>query len=184
MSELGKIILKDGNPILRKKVIPLDVNNISLHDQELINKMVKYIDICYAGKENELEIKPGIAIAANQVGLDKSVIYIHFKEKEIEYKYLLANSKIVSKSYGKCFLSAGEGCLSIDDDKYEGYVPRNKTIIVEAYDLINKKMITITATGILSICLQHEIDHLYGIMFYDHIDKNKPFFKKEEWKEI
>jgi peptide deformylase len=92
---------------------------------------------------------------------------------------LLANPKIKSYSQSKCFLSGGEGCLSVKK-KHDGIVPRRSKVIVEAYDLINNKQIEIIAEDFLAINLQHEIDHLNGILYYDHINKSNPYFVDEE----
>ena len=183
MNEIKNVVLDDNNPILRKHSLDLDVDNIQPNEKKLIDLMVKYIDISYNNKAVKYGINPGIAIASNQVGLLKKVIYIHFKYNENEYKYLLANPKIVSHSLGICYLSDGEGCLSVKVKHY-GIVPRYQKIVVNAYDLINKKQIIINAENLLSICLQHEIDHLSGIIYYDHINKNNPNYVKSEWIKI
>ena len=183
MIELKNIILSDKDPMLRKHSTDLDVNNIKPEEQYLIDMMVKYIDACYNDEAEKYGIEPGIALASNQVGLFKKVVYVHFKIKETEYKYLIANPKITAYSYAIGYLSDGEGCLSVKN-KHEGVVPRHLRIIVKAYDLINKKEITIDASGMLSICLQHEIDHLSGILYYDHINKEDPMFTKPEWIKI
>ena len=183
MIELKNIILSDKDPMLRKHSTDLDVNNIKPEEQYLIDMMVKYIDACYNDEAEKYGIEPGIALASNQVGLFKKVVYVHFKIKETEYKYLIANPKITAYSYAIGYLSDGEGCLSVKN-KHEGIVPRRGRIIVKAYDLINKKEITIDASGMLSICLQHEIDHLSGILYYDHINKEDPMFTKPEWIKI
>ena len=179
MKDIKNIILCDKNLMLRKHSLDLNVNDIKQEEQNLIDQMVKYIDISYNNEANKYGISSGIAIASNQVGLLKKVIYIHFKFNEIEYKYLLANPKIISHSYGICYLSDGEGCLSVFK-KHHGIVPRYQKIIVEAFDLINKKPIKINAESLLSVCLQHEIDHLSGTLYYDHINKQNPNFVKPE----
>ena len=183
MKDIRETILSDKDPLLRNHSTDLDVNNIKPEEQELIDSMVRYIDTCYNGEADKYGIKAGIAVASNQVGLFKKVVYVHFNINDKEYKYLLANPKITARSYAICYLSGGEGCLSVKD-KHEGIVPRNVRIIVEAYDLINKKDITIDAVGMLAICLQHEIDHLSGILYYDHINKENPMFTKPDWIEI
>jgi peptide deformylase len=135
--------------------------------------MVAYVDACYAKKDKEYGIRPGIALAGPQVGLLKKVIYIHFNQNQ-EYRYLIANPKIVAESMVCAYLGEGEGCLSVEHE-YNGVVRRKNKIIVKAYDLINQKDIVINAEGVLAICLQHEIDHLNGVLYYDRINKNQPF---------
>ena len=179
MNDIKNVILSDKNPLLRQYSSDLDVNNIKPEEQKLIDLMVKYIDITYNNEAEKYGINSGIAIAGNQVGLLKKVIYIHFEFNNVEYKYLLANPDIISHSYGMCYLSDGEGCLSVLQ-KHHGIVPRYQKIIVKAFDLINKKMIKINAENLFSICLQHEIDHLSGVLYYDHINKENPDFVKPE----
>ena len=84
------------------------------------------------------------------------------------------DSEIIESSIRKCALEAGEGCLSVDED-HEGYVHRNYKIKMKAYNALTDKDIVITAMGYDAIVLQHEYDHLNGMLYYDRIDKNKPF---------
>ncbi len=175
-------ILLDSNKLLREHSKDISVP-VSKEDKEYIDKMMSYIDACDKGLEKEYGIRPGIAVAAPQVGFLKKVIYINFEFAGTQYRYLLANPKIVSRSLGITYLQSGEGCLSVADD-HEGYVPRNSKIIVKAYDLLNNKDVTINAEGLLSICLQHEIDHLSGILYYDHINKQDKFYTEKNWKPL
>jgi peptide deformylase len=165
-------ILKDDNPLLKKhtELLTFPINK---HDQELIDHMVEYVDTCYEGKAKEYDIRSGIALAGPQVGLMKKVIYIHFNVGKQEYKYLIANPKIVAESMVFAFIKAGEGCLSVEKD-VEGIIKRRNKIIVNAIDVNTNKPIVISADGILAICLQHEIDHLSGVLYYDHINKKQP----------
>jgi peptide deformylase len=135
--------------------------------------MIAYIDESF-DENSKAKIRRGIAIAAEQVGLDKSVIYIHFNVDDKEVKYLLGNPKIISTSLTNSYLPLGEGCLSVDDE-HPGIVKRKSRIVVKAIDLLdNNKDVTIEAAGMLAICLQHEIDHLSGILYYDRINKSDP----------
>lgn len=172
-------ILEDSNDFLSMKcedvVFPLDKK-----DSLLVNRMVNYIDACYEGLDEQLGITCGMAVAAPQVGLDKKIIYIHYYDGEKEYKYLLANPQIVASSITKCYLSSGEGCLSVKKT-HRGHVARFNKIRVKALDMLNdNKEITINAEALLAICLQHEIDHLSGICFYQRIDKKHKFLDNDE----
>ena len=80
------------------------------------------------------------------------------------------NPKIVSHSVEKTYLASGEGCLSVDRD-VEGYVPRYARITIKAFDLEGNEFKK-RLKGLAAIAFQHELDHLNGVMFYDHIDKN------------
>ena len=76
-------------------------------------------------------------------------------------------------SVKKCALRGGEGCLSVDKD-HPGYVYRYFKITMRAYDVFQDKVIDINAKGYDAIVLQHEYDHLDGVLFYDRINKDNP----------
>ena len=172
-------ILEDSNEFLLKKcektTFPL-----SNEDSLSVNRMINFIDACYDGREKEFNIRCGIALAAPQVGCNKRIIYIHFNDGQQEHKYLLANPEIVATSVACCYLKSGEGCLSVNKD-HDGHVKRFNKIRVEALDMLNNnKLITINAEGLLSICFQHEIDHLSGILYYHRIDRKHKYLDKDE----
>ena len=72
--------------------------------------------------------------------------------------------------------------MSVDDD-YEGYVLRYARITIKAFDE-NGEPLKLRFRGYPAIVLQHEIDHLNGVLFYDHINKDNPFAAPESAKEI
>ena len=76
----------------------------------------------------------------------------------------------------------GEGCLSINRETV-GIVPRYARVTIEGYD-VNGNKINIRAREELAIAFQHEIDHLNGILFIDHIDKNNPFKDQDKYRPI
>lgn len=176
-------IVKDNKASLREKsrdvALPL-----SKRDEELLFEMLDYLkksqDKEYREKHH---LREGVGLAAPQVGKNKRMLviyydkYINESKKEI-ISFALANPTIIAGSIKKTFLKAGEGCLSVDGT-HEGYVYRDFKIIVRAYDAISKKEVEITARGYDAIVLQHEIDHLNGILFYDHINKKEPFINIE-----
>ena len=177
-------IIKDTNILLREKsnivIFPLKEN-----EEDIVNKMVCYIDSSYNEEAKKNKITPGIAIAAIQMGLKKRIIYANFiSENNEQVKFLLANPKIVGYSPIYAFLKAGEGCLS-DTMPHEGQVLRRNKIIVEAIDMLdNNNLKKISFEGTSAICMQHEIDHLNGMLYYDHISKTKPFIDNSEKKHI
>ena len=149
---------------------------VSDEDRELLFDMVEYLK---NSQNDELaekyNIRPGVGLAANQIGVKKKMIAIYFEDENKEIiQYGLVNPKIVSYSVKLCCLDSGEGCLSVPKD-VEGYVYRNFKITVKAFDVITNKEVTIKARGYLSIILQHEIDHLNGMLYTDRIDKKDPF---------
>ncbi len=166
-------IVKDNNPKIRKKSeeVPLPLSN---EDREILNSMFDYLvksqDDEYASKHN---IRPGVGMAAIQAGFLKRMFVIYYQKENSTVQYKLVNPKIIETSIRKAALSNGEGCLSVDNE-HEGLVHRYYKIVMKAYDVLQDKDIVITATGYDAIVLQHEYDHLNGILFYDHIDKTKP----------
>lgn len=172
-------ILLDSEPELRRLSSPVDVP-LSKEDETLIFEMLKYVtDSVNPEKAEKYNLKPSVGLAAPQVGVNKQMIAIHIENYDEDdnlevSEYALVNPKIVSHAEQLAYLESGEGCLSVEDE-HEGYVYRHARITVEAYDALSKENITIRARGLMAMVLQHEIDHLNGILFYDHIDENAPY---------
>ncbi len=112
---------------------------------------------------------PGIGLAAIQIGVPRQMLVIDVsKEGEEKQPLVFINPKILASSDERSVYE--EGCLSIPD--YYAEVERPATITVEYLDLEGKQL-TAKAEGLLATCLQHEIDHLNGVLFIDHISKLK-----------
>jgi peptide deformylase len=112
---------------------------------------------------------PGIGLAAIQVGEPRRMLVIDLaKEDEPKAPQVFINPQIVSRAgEGAAY---EEGCLSIPD--YYAEVERPKEVTVRYVDLDGREQ-EITAEGLLAVCLQHEIDHLNGVLFIDHISRLK-----------
>ncbi len=167
-------IFKDTNPIMRKKSLPVELP-LNKEDKELLDSMLDYLirsqDEEYAAKHN---IKPGVGMAAIQVGVLKRMFVIYYKDsEENEVKYQLVNPRIIETSVKKCALENGEGCLSVDAE-HKGLSHRFFKIKLVAYDALRDMDIELTARGFDAIVLQHEYDHLDGKFFYDRIDPTRP----------
>lgn len=167
-------IIKDKNPIMRKKSQLVDMP-LSKEDRELLNAMSEYLiksqDDEYAQKHN---IRPGVGLAAIQVGVLKRMFVVCYPvDEEHIIHYQLVNPKIIETSVKKCALKNGEGCLSVDDD-YRGLSHRYFKIKMTAYDAFQDKNIIIEAKGYDAIVLQHEYDHLDGKFYYDRINVGNP----------
>lgn len=172
-------ILDEKDKRLRK--ISEDIKfPITKEDKELIQRMIDELTYSQIEEyEKEYNLRPGMGLAYPQLGINKRVIVIvHEVEDGIFDNYVFLNPKIVSHSEEMIATEAGEGCLSVNRD-VEGHVPRYARITVEGYDEDGNK-IRVRAREELSIAFQHEIDHLNGIIFYDRINKNKPFFNENE----
>lgn len=179
---LMKDIVRDGHPALRKKSKEVSLPP-SEEDKEILNKMLEFIknsqDEEIAEKYN---LRTGVGLAAPQIGINKQLFVMHFTYDDRLYSYQLINPKIVSHSVEKAYLSSGEGCLSVDE-QIDGYVVRHARITVKAFD-IDGNPVKLRLRGYPAIVAQHEIDHLNGIMFYDHINKENPFYVPDGAKPI
>jgi peptide deformylase len=112
---------------------------------------------------------PGIGLAAIQIGEPKRVVTMDLAKKEGEKKpQVFINPEIVDESDEQSVHE--EGCLSIPE--YYEEVGRPASVTVKYLDLAGKEQ-EVNATGLLAVCLQHEIDHLNGVLFIDHLSKLK-----------
>ena len=109
---------------------------------------------------------PGIGLAAPQVNIDKRIVVIDVSEEKNDLKILI-NPEI---TYRDGVQEYEEGCLSIPG--IFGVVERAAEIEVKAQDIAGN-VYEFQADGLLAICVQHEIDHLNGVLFIDHLSKLK-----------
>lgn len=153
-------------------------------DKDLINTMIKYLhDSQIEELAEKYDLRPGMGMAAVQLGVLKRYFVVVNEIDEGEFEtYILINPKIISNSLEKIYVELGEGCLSVNRP-VEGIVPRYARVTMEAYDMEGRK-IHVRAREELAIAMQHELDHLNGIMFTDHIDKKDPYKGKDEMRAI
>lgn len=118
---------------------------------------------------------PGIGLAANQVGVPKRLLVADVSAQIAESDLIvLANPEIIAAE-GE--LTIEEGCLSVPD--YQAEVKRHERVTVRGLD-IHGEEVEIEAEGLLAVVLQHEIDHLNGILFIDRISRLKrELFKRK-----
>ncbi|MEE2695147.1 MAG: peptide deformylase [Pseudomonadota bacterium] len=149
-------ILTIPDPRLKNKSKEVDFFDKKL--QETVGNM---LDTLYSSEN-------GIGLAAPQVGINKRIVVIDLQEDGKKSPITFINPEVLHSSKDKA--TNEEGCLSIPG--YYAEVERPKTVDVEWSDLkggkIKKRM-----TGLLSVCIQHEIDHLNGILFIDHLSNLK-----------
>ena len=151
-----KKIVIEPDPILRKKSEPL--KNIDDDLRKLLDDM---LETMYSA--------PGIGLAAVQVGILKRLIVIDIsKEKEKKNPLFLINPEIITKS--KTTSIYEEGCLSLPGHFAE--IERPADCLVKYVDYNGKKK-ELKASGLLSTCIQHEMDHLNGVLFIDYLSKLK-----------
>ena len=151
-----KQILIIPDPLLRKVSEP-----VSSVNTEIKNLMDDMLETMYAA--------PGIGLAAVQIGVLKRIIVIDLsKDGEKKNPLFIVNPEITFKSNE--LISYEEGCLSIPNQFAEVKRPSSCKLNFMEYDGKKKE---IKANGLLATCIQHEVDHLNGVLFIDHISKLK-----------
>jgi len=176
-------IVREGHPSLRKVAEEVTLPPTE-EDIQTLNKMLDFLKNSQDEEISEkYNLRAGVGLAAPQLGINKRLIAIHFVDQnEKVHSYQLINPKILSHSVENAYLGSGEGCLSVDRN-VEGYVVRYARITVQAIG-IDGKPIKIRLRDYPAIVFQHEIDHLNGIMFFDHINKKNPYHIPEDAKVI
>ena len=151
-----KTIITEPNPLLRQISKPVD----KVGDEERL-LMDDMLETMYAAN--------GIGLAAIQIGIPKRIIVMDIckEENKKEPRYfvnpVIKNKDILKSTYE-------EGCLSVPNQFAE--VERPKKCEIEYLDYNGEKKI-LKAEGLLATCIQHEIDHLEGILFIDYLSKLK-----------
>tara|TARA_B100002052_G_scaffold226153_1_gene208365 strand:- start:85 stop:513 length:429 start_codon:yes stop_codon:yes gene_type:complete len=110
----------------------------------------------------------GIGLAAIQIGVPKNVVVIDLNKDKKKIPMFFVNPKITSKS--KSLTKYEEGCLSIPNLFAE--IERPSECEIQYLDYFGKEK-TLKANGLLATCIQHEVDHLKGILFIDYLSKLK-----------
>ena len=150
-----KIVI-EPDPILRKKS-----ESLEKVDDEVRKLLDDMLETMYAA--------PGIGLAAVQVGILKRIIVIDIsKDQEKKTPLFLINPEIISRSKKTSVYE--EGCLSLPGHFAE--IERPAECNVKYIDYHGKKK-EIKASGLLSTCIQHEVDHLNGVLFIDYLSKLK-----------
>ena len=151
-----KTILTEPNPLLRE--ISKEVKKVGKEEQKLMDDM---LETMYSAN--------GIGLAAIQIGVPKRIIVMDISktENKKEPRYFV-NPKIKNKDISKSTYE--EGCLSVPNQFAE--IDRPKKCDVEYLDYNGEKKI-LHAEGLLATCIQHEMDHLEGILFIDYLSKLK-----------
>jgi len=163
----------DGHPLLRTVASEVSLP-LTDEDKEVMRQLIEYLKNSQTPKMvRKHKLKEGIGLAAPQIGLSKRIFAARAEDENGQlHEYVLANPKIVSHSEALTYLPNGEGCLSVKKN-IPGIVPRYKNVKIVGYN-IDGEYVEIKAKGFISIIFQHEIDHLNGKMFYDHISKDNP----------
>jgi len=150
-----KKILTEPDPFLRQK--SSEVEQVTDETRKLMDDM---LDTMYDA--------PGIGLAAIQIGVPKRVIVIDLSRDEKKNPLYFVNPKIIKKSDTDSTYE--EGCLSVPGQFAE--VDRPDKCHISFLDYNGKKQ-ELKAEGLLATCIQHEMDHLEGILFIDYLSKLK-----------
>ena len=149
-------ILTEPNEILRKKSLLVD--QVDGDIQKLMDDMLE-----------TMYLAPGIGLAAIQVGVPKRVIVLDIARKdEPKNPMYFINPEIITKS--KDSLAYEEGCLSVPGQFAE--ITRSSNCYIKYLDYYGQPQ-ELKTEGLLATCIQHEIDHLEGILFIDYLSKLK-----------
>lgn len=159
------------DPILRKKAKP--IKKIDKEVLAIIKKLEKTLK----------SLKKGVAIAAPQIGISKAIVFAQYKKtkkKDVSVpRTILINPKIVK--YSKEKVAREEGCLSFDKPQIRAVVKRSRRVVVSALNEKGAKKI-IKSRGFMARVMQHEIDHLNGILFVDRADPTTLYKVSEKEK--
>lgn len=149
-----------GQPILRQETVPVDVVTDEL--RALADDMIE-----------TMRAAEGVGLAAPQVGRTERLCVVEVEDQ----LHVLFNPEVVARQRK---IKWEEGCLSIPD--VYGWVERSEYVKVSAIGR-NGEPVEVEGTGLLAVCLQHEIDHLHGKLFIDHLSFLKRRTALAEWEE-
>lgn len=157
---------------------------LSKEEKETINDAMEYLKYSQIDEyAKKYDLRAGWGMSAIQIGVAKRWFVIVEELEDGSFKnYFFANPKIISNSTEKIYVEQGEGCLSVNREVV-GIIPRYARVTVEAQD-INGNKFTLRLREDLAICVQHEMDHLDGILFIDRINKKNPFKDAELYRSI
>lgn len=150
-----KPILENPDPILRRKT--KRVPSIDKSVLKLIGDMIDTLDDA-----------EGVGLAAPQIGVSLSIVVIHIPD---DVPFALVNPEVIKRTGER---EVVEGCLSIPG--YQGKIKRSVSVTVKGLDAQGKSM-RIKADGLLAQALEHEIDHLEGVLYIDRLESRDKLYK-------
>ena len=158
-------VLTYPDPFLKKKVDPIELEKIN-DFKETVDNM---IETMYQSN--------GIGLVATQVGINARIFVMDLSEKHTEAQAFI-NPEIIEKKGETTF---EEGCLSFPG--VYAKVKRANKVKVKAYDK-DAKAFELEAEGLQAVCIQHELDHLNGITFFDHLSPLKRQMVEKKYKKL
>lgn len=175
-----KDFIAEDDPLLHREVAEVSFP-LSKEDRQLAQDMRDFL-INSQNEEiaSEYNLRAGVGLAAPQIGQDKKIFAIYIVDYdesgqpgEVLWDEIVFNPKITRHSVKQAALKDGEGCLSVNRE-VPGFVPRPKRVTF-SYQDIDGKVHELSLSDYEAIVFQHEMDHLKGIMFYDHIQADDPW---------
>jgi peptide deformylase len=161
-----RTILKYPDPELKSKSAPVTIIN------DGIRKLV-------ADMAETMYDAPGVGLAAPQIGVHQRVVVIDVSGKDEDPDLIVAINPVFVHTEGESYEE--EGCLSVP--KYAANVRRHASVVVRALNLDGEE-VTYRAEGLLAVAFQHEIDHLDGTLFVDHLSPLKKEMFKKKYKRM
>ncbi len=157
-----RTILTYPDPVLKKKAVPVTIINDAT--RELVRDMAETM---YDAQ--------GVGLAAPQIGVSQRVIVIDVSQRDERPELIVCINPVIIHAEGESYEE--EGCLSVP--KYSANVHRHERVVVKSLNLEGEEVVH-RAEGLLAIAFQHEIDHLDGVLFVDHLSAlKKEMFKKK-----
>ena len=184
MRKLPEIEILDEKEKILHTVSKEVVFPISEKDKQKLKDMVTYLELSQDDKYIEkYDLRAGMGLALVQTGDARRAFVIANENEDKSFtEFIIINPKIISQSEEMVYVGEGEGCLSVNRD-IPGIVPRYARVTFTGFD-IEGNPVKYRAREELAIAFQHELDHLNGIMFYDHIDPLDPYKNKDYMREI
>jgi peptide deformylase len=153
-------------PVLKQIAAP-----VAAVDEEIRRLAADMAETMYAA--------PGVGLAAPQIGVSKRLIVMDCAPKDQPPQLLVAINPEIVEREGESVEE--EGCLSVPG--YYASVARSQKVAVRYLDLEGRER-RIEADGLWAICFQHEIDHLDGILFVDHLSPLKRALFRKKWQKL
>ena len=182
--EVPKIKIYDEKDKILRNISKEVTFPIDEDTKNLIYDAITYLE---ASQDEEIakkyNLRAGMGLAFIQMGIPKRIFVIANQNEDNSFEeHIIINPEIISQSEELIYVGEGEGCLSINRP-VEGIVPRHARVTVK-YNDIEGNIKQIRVREDIAIAFQHEIDHLNGILFIDHIDPKNPYKNKNKMREI
>lgn len=175
-------IIREGHPTLRVRAEKFEFP-LTEDEKKTAQEMMEFLENSQDPEiAKKYNLRAGVGLAAPQIDLSKrmTAVFVPGEEEGAKplFKHILINPTILSESVQMAALAEGEGCLSVDRE-IPGYVPRHARIKLRWYDIDGNEHVE-RLRGYSAIVVQHEIDHLNGVLFFDHINEKEPFKADED----